>query len=71
MSEQIETVRIVSPVTDDNPLGYIVINKSDHKGEALFGDDAKPDSVARRRRQSAAPASSEASLPHVAPTDLE
>lgn len=24
-----ETVRIVSPVSDDNPLGYIVINASD------------------------------------------
>jgi hypothetical protein len=28
-SMQLETVKIVSPVSDDNPRGYIVINKSD------------------------------------------
>lgn len=28
-SMQLETVRVVSPVSEDNPHGYIVINKSD------------------------------------------
>lgn len=26
---QLETVRVVSPVSEDNPTGFIVINKSD------------------------------------------
>lgn len=26
---QLETVKVVSPTSDDNPLGYIVINKMD------------------------------------------
>ena len=28
---ELETVRITSPVSDENPLGYIVINKTDFK----------------------------------------
>ena len=35
---EIETVKIVAPVTDDNPHGYVVINKSDHHGQPLFGE---------------------------------
>lgn len=26
---ELETVKVVSPVSEDNPTGYIVINKSD------------------------------------------
>lgn len=29
MSEVCETVKVKSPVTEENPTGYIVINKSD------------------------------------------
>lgn len=29
MSETCETVKVKTPVSDDNPSGYIVINKSD------------------------------------------
>lgn len=38
---QIETVRIVSPVSDENPLGYIVINASDltEEHERFGGED--------------------------------
>jgi hypothetical protein len=34
---QIETVKVVSPVTPENPLGYIVINAEDfHEDHVLF-----------------------------------
>jgi hypothetical protein len=38
----IETVRITSPVSDDNPDGFIVINKSDFDPDqhALFDTEA-------------------------------
>jgi hypothetical protein len=33
------TVRVVSPVSDDNPLGYIVINESDLTDDhEVFGE---------------------------------
>ena len=39
---QLETVKVVSEVSDDNPHGYIVINKSDLTDEhELFGEGAK------------------------------
>lgn len=35
----LETVKIVSPVSDENPLGYIVINASDLSDEhELFAE---------------------------------
>lgn len=38
---QLETVRVVSPVSEDNPHGYIVINKSDLTDEhKLFVEPA-------------------------------
>ena len=38
---QCETVRVVSPVSDENPLGYIVINESDlAEGHELFVEPA-------------------------------
>lgn len=42
---ELETVKVVSPVSDDNPNGYIVINKSDfdEKVHELFVEKpAKP-----------------------------
>ena len=47
---QVETVKVVSPVSDDNPHGYIVINKSDLTDEhELFGEEkTKP---ARKTRK--------------------
>lgn len=34
-----ETVKSVAPVSDENPLGYIVINKDDlAEGQVLFED---------------------------------
>lgn len=43
---QVETVRVVSPVTEENDLGYIVINKSDLTDEhELFDDQPENDDV--------------------------
>lgn len=39
---QLETVKIASPVSEDNPLGYIVINKDDvTEADTLFVEPAK------------------------------
>lgn len=39
---QLETVKVVSPVSEDNTHGYIVINKSDLTDEhELFDEGAK------------------------------
>jgi hypothetical protein len=39
---QCETVKVVSPVSDDNPHGYIIINKSDlTQDHELFDESAK------------------------------
>ena len=36
------TVKVVSPVSDDNPLGYIVINESDlTEDHQLFAEDGE------------------------------
>lgn len=51
---QCQTIKVVSPVSDENPLGYIVINESDltedheifgeavETSEAPEGDNAEP-----------------------------
>jgi hypothetical protein len=40
---QCETVRVVSPITDDNDLGYIIINKSDMTDDhTLFEEEPEP-----------------------------
>lgn len=59
---QIETVRIAAPKSDDNPLGYIVINKSDlAEGMALFvGDDEKAEAEAAAKAATEAEAAAEA-----------
>lgn len=46
---QLETVKVVSPVSDDNPLGFIVINKTDLTADhELFDEDgAKKDPAAK------------------------
>ncbi len=37
----IETIKVVSPISDDNPLGYIVINASDRTDKhELFDETA-------------------------------
>jgi hypothetical protein len=43
MNDIIETVRIVAPVTPENPLGFVVINRSDlTDAHELFDKPAKP-----------------------------
>ncbi len=44
----IETVRIVSPVSEGNPHGYIVINKADlAEGDVIFGESVEtPEEIA-------------------------
>ncbi|HWG06002.1 MAG TPA: hypothetical protein VG271_13395 [Beijerinckiaceae bacterium] len=69
---QVETVKIVSPKSDENPHGYIVINKDDLREEhELFveaaeeadaadpaADDDKPKRAARKKADAADPAAS-------------
>lgn len=44
----VETVKIVAPVVDGNPHGYVVINKSDLSDEhQLFGE--QPQETPKRR----------------------
>jgi len=44
MSEVCETVKVKSPVTEENPTGYIVINKSDMaEVHELFVESDKPE----------------------------
>lgn len=39
---ELETVKIAAEVTDENPLGYIVINKTDlTEDHVLFDEQAK------------------------------
>jgi hypothetical protein len=51
-----ETVRIVSPVSDDNPNGYIVINKDDltEDHELFVEKPAKAVKAAKATDESAA-----------------
>lgn len=50
MSE-IETVRVASPVSDDNPHGYIVKNKSDvADGDVLFDAPAAEQAPRKARK---------------------
>ena len=46
------TVRVVSPVSDENPLGYIVINESDltEDHEVFVDGTAKPVEPAAKRK---------------------
>lgn len=38
---ELETVKVASPVSEENPLGYIVINKSDLTDEHQVFDEKK------------------------------
>ena len=42
MSMIVPTKRIVAPVTEENPLGYIVINESDFDAATMQDFDAAP-----------------------------
>ena len=45
-----KTVRVVSPVSEENPLGYIVINESDLTEEhVIFSDE--PVKAARKTKK--------------------
>lgn len=46
-----KTVRIISPVSDDNPLGFVVINESDFDADQheLFDAEVKPLGIAALR----------------------
>ncbi|WP_376960114.1 hypothetical protein ABNQ39_20600 [Azospirillum sp. A26] len=48
--EHPKTVRVVSPVTAENPLGYIVINATDVTDEHELYGQADPADEAPRRR---------------------
>jgi len=40
---ELETVRVVSPVSDENPHGYVIINASDlTEDHVVFEDSAEP-----------------------------
>jgi hypothetical protein len=44
------TVKVVSPVSDDNPLGYIVINESDlTEDHEVFGEAKAVEPAAKRK----------------------
>jgi hypothetical protein len=47
----IPTVRIVSPVTDENPLGFVIINEADFDADQheLFDAPQKPLGIAALR----------------------
>jgi len=50
-----ETVKVVSPVSDDNPHGYIVINKADlSEDHELF--DPAPKKAAKAKSDEPKPA---------------
>ncbi|MDY7525494.1 hypothetical protein [Sphingomonas sp. 10B4] len=43
---ELPTARIVAPISDDNPLGYIVINESDlAEGMELYVEPVAPKSA--------------------------
>jgi len=44
------TVRVSSPVTDDNPHGFIVINKSDMTDDHQLFEDAPDAQDAQKKR---------------------
>lgn len=47
----LETVRIVSPVSDENPQGFIVINKSDFGGDmVVYKEPASPKGDAGKKQ---------------------
>ena len=51
------TVKIASPVSEDNPLGFIVINKSDFKdGEHTVFDEKAAAAAAEKAAKAAAKA---------------
>ena len=45
----IETVKIVAPITDDNPLGYVVVNATDvTENDAVFSENAEGETKPKR-----------------------
>lgn len=42
-----QTVRVKSPVSEDNPLGYVVINKDDLTNEHELFDEVKAEEPAQ------------------------
>lgn len=54
---ELETVRIVSPVSDDNPQGFIIINKDDLQPEHVLFSDAPVKRGPGRPPKSASPVS--------------
>lgn len=48
---QVETVKVVVPANDDNPQGYIVINKSDMTEEhELFKEGEEGDETKKAKK---------------------
>lgn len=48
MDDTCETVKIVTPITADNPTGYIVINKSDLNDSHKLYEPSKPPRQSRK-----------------------
>jgi len=47
---QVETVKVASPVSDDNQQGFIVINKSDMTDDHRLFEDGSEVSDATKKR---------------------
>ncbi|MBA4710541.1 hypothetical protein [Aquitalea aquatica] len=57
---ELETVKIAAEVTAENPLGYIVINKTDlTEDHALFDELAKDDSSKKAKGKKTAAATTD------------
>ena len=53
--DTIETIRVVSPVSEENPNGYIVINKSDlTDAHEVWADAAADEAVSGKRARRSA-----------------
>ena len=44
-----KTVRVKAPITDENPLGYVVINEADVTDEHELFEEAKAEEAPRSR----------------------
>ena len=55
MPYTVETVRVVSVVTDSNPNGYIVINKSDVSPDHVIWADRIADEIVAGKRSPGRP----------------
>jgi hypothetical protein len=69
----IPTVQIVSPISDDNPLGFIVINESDFDADKheLFGADDEAVTLTAKQMKEALTARGIDFKPNASKADLQ